>query len=266
MTRHAVVTGCPEAWWERFGLRFVESFIKHWPANVELHVCRDTDGRGPDDGRVQYHNRLKYSEGLRDFQARHALNRQAAGLEQRKGRHWKPKALAEGYNWRYDALRFSNKVFSIEMVAGLVPRGRIYWLDADVVTFAAVDPAMLDRLLPEAFALSCLDRGQYHSECGFVGYNLDHPETVPFIEAFANLYAFDGVFDLAEWHDSWVFDWLRRARNVPAHCIPHYSRHQPFVNSELGACMDHMKGGGKDVGRTKPQLMVAGHTHPYWHG
>src|SRR6267154_2086897 len=59
--------------------------------------------------------------------------------------------------------------------------GRLFWVDADVFTFAPVTHDLLNRVLPAERALSCLDRGQYHSECGFVGYNLDDSQARVFI-------------------------------------------------------------------------------------
>ena len=169
-----------------------------------------------------------------------------------------------------DAFRFANKVFAIRAAARTTshePRAtRLFWLDADVVTFEPVPLTLLDEVLPPDVALSCLDRGPYPSECGFVGYNLAHPATLPFIEALASLYASDEVFKLQEWHDSYVFDWLRRKGNVPAHCIPYAAgqKRHPFVNSALGRYMDHLKGPRKHLGKTPRGEVVTHRDVGYW--
>jgi hypothetical protein len=259
-----VVTSCSAAGWEQYGRRFVETFCEHWPAAVtlivyseDLHVLRGP-GRGV-DARVTF--RLLHHP----FLAQHAASERAQGRVRLDTDHgWTPKKIAGGYNFRYDAYRFAKKVFAIEAAAEPIRGGRLFWVDADVVTFAPVPPVLFERMLPEGAVLSCLDRGEYHSECGFVGYNLDHPDARGFIAAFAGLYSSGRVFELKEWHDSWVFDWLRRRRDIAVHRIAHQSRHQPFVNSELGRYMDHLKGASKEKGKTPLQHLLVNRDIAYW--
>lgn len=254
----AVVTSCSAKGWEEYGRRFVETYTQFWPADIPLYLVSEDEL--PQQRKPVTLLSLRLSEAATAFMERHRENKRAHGRVHEftdQGRK-KPKTIAGGYNFRYDAFRFAKKVFAIDFVARtLCHSGRLIWVDADVVTFAPVEHQLLNRVLPSDRALSCLDRGEYHSECGFVGYNLDHPETRPFISAFANLYAKDTVFDLQEWHDSWVFDWLRRRRVTPTYPIPHRSRGCPIPNSELGRCIDHLKGARKDYGRTPfDQLVV----------
>lgn len=265
--RYTVVTSCSRSGWEAYGRRFMQTFAQYWPAEVELAVYSE-DLKLQEAGNFDVRGRLvdlHAASASREFCARHADDLEKHGRRQLPHHvGWTDKKKREGYNFRYDAVRFAKKVFAIEAAAqGL--DGRLFWLDMDVVTFAPVPLALLERMLPAEAALSCLDRGElYHSECGFVGYNLEDPECRRFIAEFAALYATDTVFGLQEWHDSWVFDSLRRKLGVLAWKIPHNSRSQPFINSDLGKYMDHMKGSSKERGRTKPELMVAGHRHAYW--
>jgi hypothetical protein len=153
------------------------------------------------------------------------------------------------YNFRQDAWRFSKKVFAIELVATKLTGGRLIWLDADTLTFADVPLEMLQRMPPEGCGIAHLDRPGYHSECGWIAYNLDVEGVRQFITRFAALYETKEVFQLTEWHDSWVFDWLRkRTPNVKSWAIPHKNSGHPFVYSELGKYMDHLKGARKQSG------------------
>ena len=263
----AVVTSCSAQGWTQYGRRFVETFCAYWPREVVLHVYSEDlrpanlgDMLGRDLGREVFFHDLRAP-----FLDRHAGNLRAQGREQHSGDYgWTPNKVAQGYNFRLDAFRFSKKVFAIQAAARCHSAGWLCWVDADVVTFDTVPPDLLERMLPADAALSCLDRGDYHSECGFVCYNLDHPATRPFIEAFAALYETENVFQLKEWHDSWVFDWLRKKMQVPVYAIPHCSNKQPFINSELGCVMDHLKGASKIKGKTLLKHMLAGHAHAYW--
>lgn len=256
-----VVTSCSAAMWEQSGFRFVESFGRYWPKDAKLIVVTEDAEIVKECPCIEY---LRWPDAQAFFK-RHATSARAKGIERHASdRGWTPNKVARGYNFRYDAFRFAKKVFSIAMVADdIEERGRLFWLDFDVITFAPLGVDVLRRLLPEQYALSCLDRGTYHSECGFVGYNLDHPMGRAFVREFAALYASDHVFGLQEWHDSWVFDWLRRKTNVPTHSIPHQSRHHPFVNSELGRYADHCKGARKENGTQRREL-VTNHDVPYW--
>lgn len=261
----AVVTSCSAQGWLQYGERFVRTFREHWPREVTLHLV--SEDALPDCGAgVKFWPLWASSSMAREFEKRHAHRPVACGREARAGQiGWKEKQRAAGYNFRYDVVRFAKKVFAIELVSRTLG-GRLYWVDADVVSFAPVSLGLLAELLPAQAALSCLDRGSYHSECGFVGYNLEHAAARAFIEAFAATYASDDVFRLAEWHDSWVFDHERRRMHTPTHAIPHCSRRHPFVNSVLGLYMDHLKGRRKDLGRTPAHEMVAGYNLPYWRG
>ena len=59
----------------------------------------------------------------------------------------------------------------------------VIWLDADTYTFRQMPKEFLQQLLPQDTMLTYLGRenptlndGGKDPECGFVGYNLNHPE------------------------------------------------------------------------------------------
>lgn len=266
--KYGVVTSCSAAGWKEYGARFVKTFLKFWPASVELVLCSEDDLSKAAAKFVDYENftilDLRAAAGV--FIDRHSNNALTHGKRQAPGqRGWSGSKIARGYNFRYDAARFGLKAFAIDMAAQRRSAGKLFWVDADVVTFESMPVSLLDQTLPADFALSCLDRGsEYHSDCSWVGYNLDHPQTRPFIAAFKAIYDNDSVLKLAEWHDSWVFDWLRREHRVPTHCIPHTSRGHPVPNSAIGAFCDHLKGDRKKVGRTAPSELTQPHDHKYW--
>ena len=100
-----------------------------------------------------------------------------------------------------------------------------------------------------------LNDGGKYPECGFVGYNLRHPEIQNFVNEWEQLYVTDNVFKLLEWHDSFIFWHLskkfKEEKNIEVNDIGYakgVKGHHVFVNSELGLYMDHMKGKRKKVG------------------
>lgn len=250
-----VVSSCSLKGWAEYGERFVTSFNEHWPKDVALYfVSEDAFDFNANGGR-EVHVLSLWDYGparrfLTKYQDSKAVHGDAAAPRPSNCTpRWRGNS---GYNFRYDAYKFSKKVFAIGQVMWRVKRGKLFWIDADVVTFAPVPTTLFERVLPKEAAISHLARPRYHSECGFVGYNLDNSDTPDFIRTFVSLYEKGDVFALDEWHDSWVFDWLLAATAVPHFAIPTRTSGHPFINSELGMFMDHLKGKRKGLGRSNP--------------
>ena len=263
----SVVTSCSAAGWRAYGRRFVETFGQHWPAEVRplLYTEDALDDLQPRLAGLPILSLFDASPAARAFAERHRGSARAHGKERRQmDVGWTPNKVRGGHNFRYDAFRFAKKVFAVEAAAREVGGGRLFWVDADVVTFAPVPPALLDELLPLTAAISALLRDGAPTETGFVGYDLDQEACRAFIAELERLYASDEVFALQEWHDGWVFEWLRKKMGVPTHAIPHCSRRQPFINSRLGEFLDHTKGRNKALGRTPKELRLVRDEVAYW--
>jgi hypothetical protein len=213
---------------------------------------------------------LSERSDLRAFIQRHANNPLAHGQAGPPGK-WNPKKA-----FRWDAVRFSYKVYTVAMCADLIDSGWMIWLDADSHTHTAVPMSWLPTVCPTDHMMCHLGRGEkYHSECGFVGYNLDHPATRNFIADFVGLYDTDGIFGLEEWHDSYVWDVVRKQYQIqhenkffnlnPTYDDKGLAGH-PFINSALGMYMDHVKGKRKQQGSSFAREVIMHQDHPYWQG
>lgn len=235
----SVVTSCSLQGWEQYGKKCLPTLLKYWPENVTVYLVSE-DVLPLGDIPLLAKDKLitlplSTSAHAKKFYEKYKYDHKARG-----------RLRATSYNYTYDAWKFSKKVFAIELVTTLIPAGRLFWLDADVRTFKVIPASFLDKMCPEDCNLSFLARKKIHTECGFVGYNLNNPPTREFIHAFANTYSEGHVFRLKEWHDSWVFDWLRtRYPNLVEFKIPHISEFHPFNYSALGKYMDHWKGNRK---------------------
>jgi hypothetical protein len=233
LVRINVVTSCSISGWSAYGQQCVQTFLEYWPQKeVKLHLVSEDILPSPPPS-VWFHDLLSDFDAA-DFLCRHQDNERAHGQN-------------SIYDLRFDAVKFCKKVFATHTIARIFKTGRLFWMDADCVTRAPVPLELLMRLPPEDCAVAYFARG-YYSECGFIGYNLDHPATHPFIAEMARVYASDEVFKEREWHDSWVWDRVRERMKVPAHAIP-YRRptNHPLVHSELGQYMDHRKGKRKKL-------------------
>lgn len=249
----AFVTSCSLSGWELYGKKCFPSLLQYCPEDVTVHLVSE-DPLPLDSLPLQARGRLSVwclsaSVYERAFNQKYKFDPLARG---RKGR---------GYSYLYDAWKFSKKVFALQLVESNLSVGRLFWLDADVSLFAPLPRDVLLKLCPDDCNISYLARRNMHSECGFVGYNLNTPGTSQFISDFARLYATGEVFQLKEWHDSYVFDWLRKksalsSSPIKGFEIPHTNSLHPFNYSELGQYMDHWKGSRKQRGHSYDHPMV----------
>jgi hypothetical protein len=99
--------------------------------------------------------------------------------------------------------------------------------------------------------------------------NLKNSNIQDFLKKFQQLYDFaeDGIFTLEEWHDSYVFDHVRKLIKVNEY---NWSKNiitgegHPLINCEWGAYLDHLKGDRKSVGRSKLSDLKIKRTETYW--
>lgn len=263
--KYTVITTFNQAGLDTYGQRMIDSFEKFWPAEVHLMICTENCTPKITRSNVSSVDLVEQSPMLRDFLHRHASNDLA------HGRAGPPGIFDPKKQFRWDAVRFSYKVFSVALCAGMIDSGWMIWLDADSHTHSVVTLSWLDAVCPGNAMISYLGRGErYHSECGWVGYNLDHAMTKNFISDFVGMYETDKIFDHPEWHDSYIWDIVRRKYHQQNlfHNLNHDQNTKlaghPFINSVLGTCMDHAKGSRKSQGRSMSKDIKQHLDHPYW--
>ncbi|MFC4728792.1 hypothetical protein [Coralloluteibacterium thermophilus] len=278
MRRFAAVTTCHAAGYEKYGRTMLETFDRHWPAQVPLHLY--TEGFDCDVASPRIHARplLEASPELRAFKARHRDDPSAHG-HVRPPVTWRvfgrrialPLRRRLRHDYRFDAVRFAHKSFAVlHAAAHLREVDVLLWLDADTRFFADLPQDALEGFVPEDCFVGCLRRTTMHTECGFVAYNLRHPATADFLADFRALYVEDRFRNEREWHDSWLFDAARaraEARGARSYDIGEgigASAGHVLVNSRLGSFMDHMKGDRKEAGRSAAADLVVARGEAYW--
>ena len=95
-----------------------------------------------------------------------------------------------------------------------------------------------------------------YSECGFLIFNTEHPIHETFWKNMMKMYDDGDLFKEKEWHDSYIFDVVRKklekTKNVKNFDITNNglvdvkNDDHVFVSSVLGKFMDHKKGNRKD--------------------
>jgi hypothetical protein len=233
-----VVTSFGPNGYDTYGKVFISSFYKYWPSDVRL-LCYFEGERPP--GVVEGFDLLQI-EKCASFLERHKDNLAAQGKITHPLIPWGQKEEGKGYNFRSDAYKFCRKIFAIAHAAQTVKTGKLFWVDADVETHSPVPHALLEDLLPDNCHVCYLSRPKYHSECGFVGYNLDLPGTHEFITEFEKQYDLDRFLKDKFWDDSPQFDFLVERLGPVTKPIRSTSLGQPFDRSVLGSYMTHYKG------------------------
>ena len=57
--------------------------------------------------------------------------------------------------------------------------------------------------------MTFLARKNSYSECGFLGFNTKHEYFKQYIQSIIDIYVTGEIFSLEQWHDSWIWDYLR---------------------------------------------------------
>jgi hypothetical protein len=173
-------------------------------------------------------------------------------------------AKKESYLW--NAVKFSYKVSCVtHAVKTYNDYDYVIWIDDDTYTFRDIPIEFIESICPDDTLVTYLGRERSikdnkYPECGLVCYNIKHPLIQNFVTDWGNLYTSANIFDLLEWHDSYVF-WhmtkeYRQKHNVKVNDIGYAKGvrgHHVFVNSELGQYIDHFKGDRKTSKKSRTE-------------
>lgn len=270
MKKYTVVTTFNQQGLEIYGQRMIDTFQQFWPDTVDLVVYTENCTPRISKSNVRQVDLLAVSESCRAFVARHQNNPEANGGP---GPH-NQNIWSEKKSFKWQAVRFSYKVFAVHHAVNNIASDWIIWIDADSHTHSAVPVSFLDSVCPTDYVCSYLGRtDRYHSECGWVAYNMQNNKGQEFVNYFADLYILDKIFDYPEWHDSFIWDVVRKHFR-DNHSEKFYNLNpepdtkglagHPFINSELGRYMDHKKGDRKYRGHSKAKEVRLHADHPYW--
>ena len=282
------ITSYKPGCWEQYAKKGIEAMAKNLPGEIDLVVYAEEKIPACDYERIKWVDLNNAEPELFKFKTRHkndpVANGKLGNVEggvrrlpelQKLGGLDKNK---ESFLW--DAVRFANKVFCVvNAVRNSSDYNYVVWLDADTNIFRPMPFEFITKLLPQNTMVTYLGRenptlndGGKYPECGFVGYNLQHPETQNFINEWERLYKEDSVFKILEWHDSYVFWHLtkkfKQEKQIEVNDIGKWvgvKGHHVFVNSVLGQYIDHMKGDRKIKGSSsKKDLKTTINDVEYW--
>lgn len=237
-----VVTSFSADGYEEYGKEFLHGWSWFWGnSGAELLVCHEGEIH---DGPWHAYD-LRENGLLRSFKRQYG-NHRTTGRTLHDG--WRQKEIRAGYSYRFDAIKFSHKVFAQHYAVNAFDHDRVIWFDADVRTLANVTPEVLDLILPPRYDTSRLARKKKHTETGIVGWRGGLGRAL--VAHMAVLYSSGQIFDLPEWHDCAVYDHVLEVNkeHVRVHDIVRTHNGHPLTVSPLNPWFDHLKGARKSLG------------------
>lgn len=263
--KYKVITTFKPGDWDRYSHRMVVSVLENWP-DVSLTVYYEGERPSYDHDKIEYVEINTANEDLRYFRNRHIndpvangkLKTIAGGVRRSKRLETEGGLDSKKESYLWNAVKFSFKVSCItHAVKTYTDYDYVIWLDDDTYTFRSIPKSFVTDICPSDTLVTYLgrenDRGSdKYPECGLVCYNINHPLTQNFVQEWENLYTSDKIFELLEWHDSYVFWYMtkiyRQKLQAKVHDIGYakgVKGHHVFVNSVLGQYIDHFKGDRK---------------------
>jgi len=273
----AVVTTFHEEGLKTYAQRMIDTFCKNWPSEVVLHLYPELCNPAIRDHDRTTLNRLEEVEGLMTFKNTWKNVPKANGDVSADPVRSLRKDSGKGFKWH--AVRFAHKVYAIFDCAKITDADILIWMDADTICHSPITIQDLYRMIPTDSELCYLGRKGKYSECGLYSMNLRSNNVQAFLKEFQRFYdqAEQGIFQLAEWHDSFVFDavrvkfpqmrqldWAAHLHDIRPKLGSSQGEGHPLINSEWGAWLDHLKGSRKKLGRSNSDDLKVLRTEAYW--
>ena len=262
--KYTVITTFNADGYAKYGQRMIQTFLQNWPVNLVVYA----EGCSVQETAPNLEVRdIAIVDNLTAFKRQWQNVPKANGDVSADPIRSKRKDAGKGFKW--DAVRFAHKVYSIFHCAKNTNTDWLIWMDADTVCHSPITHDDLLRLCPATTDLCFLGRRSKFSECGLYAMNLRSPRTINFLAQFQKYYdqAEHGIFTLDEWHDSFVFDAVRKQHPLAeldwsSHLIT--GEGHPLINSDWGAYLDHLKGKRKTTGRSPATDLKVRRTEAYW--
>ncbi len=275
--KYAVVTTFHNDGYRKYGRRMIETFLKNWPKEVMLYVYAEDCVVTETDENLKVFDLHEASPELRAFKEKWKNVPKANGDVSADPVRSRRKDSGKGFKWH--AVRFAHKVYAIFDCARETDADVLVWMDADTICHSPITMQDLYRMIPADGELCYLGRKGKYSECGLYAMNLRSSNVQNFLKEFQRVYddAETGIFQLDEWHDSFVFDavrkkfpqmrqldWAAHLHDLRPSSGNSTGEGHPLINSEWGAWLDHLKGGRKKLGRSKREDLKVPRTEAYW--
>lgn len=234
------VTTFSRTGYESYAKKMLESCVENWPTKIVVYTESPLN---LDHEKLEERNFFEIP-GVPAFYQYLQNTPMARGL------------VNGGYNYNYDAWKFTRKVFA-QWDTLKNYEGKVIWLDADTYVRKPVSVEWIESLF-DGKALSYLGREGLYTETGFLGFDTKADRFKEFLDLYIGCLRRGVVFTLKRWHDCEVFDWAMKHSGVsgnnlsPFFKIPDDKKMtledlDVFSRSVLGEYLLHFKGKRKDA-------------------
>ena len=269
-----IVTTYSPRYWPLPIQKSIESTLENWPGHAKILVYPDDQTQCMSHNRLEHYDLCKEQPVLDQFITRNKNNPKLQTLGQKD------------YEFEYDAIRFSYKVFACIDAYQKTKPDMMWYLDADIITFEKIPMSWLEHIIPDHAFTSYLGRPKKgFSETGYYAFNTAHQYAEDFFTRWSEYYEKDLYFDIqkgflnhfprAGYTDSFTFDAVRLEFEQAGKMVNEdlndgrfagmrKARH-PFINSELGQYMDHLKGFERKANlKSNAKDLTTKQAHKYW--
>lgn len=260
LMKYTVVTTFNADGYNTYGRRMLQTFLQNWPQDIQLKVYAEGFQVPVSAPNLQVLDLENASPELVAFKNKWRNVPKANG-------DIGPSGIGKEYKWQ--AVRFSHKVYSIFHAAKHATTDWLIWMDADMVCHSPISLQRIIEFFPNDRELCYAGRSNKFTECGLYGMNLKSAAVQSWLAEFQRMYddAENGIFKLSEWHDSYVFDAVRKTHPVQelnwSAGLVNGEGH-PLINCDWGAYIDHLKGKRKRYGRSKAKDLLIKRHEAYW--
>ena len=232
----ALVTTFNEKLYRYYAHRFMSTY--NWPFDCYIYHEGWIPEIDPMRDNIKYRDIFETNPELKSFIHRNLSKNEDSQYD---------KNTTPTTTYKMDAIRFSYKVFAKTHLMLDCDYDYVFWVDADIVFKKRItEQEVINKFLPQDYCISFIDRPTYYSECGFVGYNLTKPATKRFIYKLREHYTKDLLFQEREWHDSYVWDCVRKKwmNGEPQFNLAPIVKKvgNPWPDTPMSEYADHLKG------------------------
>ena len=160
----------------------------------------------------------------------------------------------DGVRFCYKVYAYTNEIITNEDYTGLI------CIDADSVFYKMIDEDWIKKHIHNDNAMmTYLGRGNHYSECGFLYFNMKHPEVINYAIEVQKMYNEDLIYKEKEQHDSYIWDLVRKRfekngvvnKDIGDGKVGHVQ-----ARSILGPVYDHIKGPKRKKLMRSPEARV----------
>ena len=167
--KYAVVTTFHKAGYDLYGKRMIQTFLLNWPKEVDLYVYYQDVTCDEFAPNLIYRD-LNSVKELTEFKNKWRNDPKATGWTDDSTRRHDDKKKKVGFKW--DAIRFAHKVYSIFDCVRNCDADILFWMDADMVCHSPISINFISRMAPSSIDIGYLGRRGKYSECGLYSLNL----------------------------------------------------------------------------------------------